>query len=427
MQPAEIERLLLLSLKSPDDIATLKNKYGISLQNFPFMAEEAKFIYNFAEEFERMPHKDELTLEFPKLVYTDGADNLEYLANEFNKEVIRREIVVTASTYMEPDGVLEKDSRTGVATLIKRLEIIRDRYVYVDNSHRNAIDAEGALMRLERYRDIVTGERTVDTYGLGIEPLEGRIRCLPGNLIGLFADTGVGKSWVALKIASEFFRKKEKVVVVSPELSVEELNLRTDVILARRMGYDLSYRKLLYGERDVKLMENYEKYLIELGMLGNWVNYDSSDSDITVDTLEGIIVAEKPMFLIIDGIYLMSSEGYATWERVKNICNGLKVLATKHKLVILMINQSGRQAADAGRAARKEEVADGYYFTRASDILLSLGKVDEERTILELSVLKLRSEADITESFRISFDADRGDIGENVDGDFAPPFDVLDY
>ena len=427
MQPSEIERLLLLSIKAPDDIATLKNKYGISLPNFPFMLEEAKFIYNFVEEFERIPFKDELLLEFPELLYTEGADNLDYLANEFNKEVIRREIVVTASTYMEPGGILEEDSRTGVSTLIKRLETIRDKYIYVDNSHRNAIDAQGALNRLERYKEIVSGERIVDTYELGLEPLENRIRCLPGNLIGLFADTGVGKSWVSLRIASQFHEQKQKVVVVSPELSVEELNLRTDVVLANRMGYELSYRKLLYGEKDLKLMEDYENYLVELGMLSNWVNYDANDGEITVEALEGIIVAEKPMFLVIDGIYLMSGEGYATWERVKNICNGLKVLATKHKLVILMINQSGRQAADVGRAARKDEVADGYYFTRASDILLSLGKVDDERLIRELSVLKLRSEADILESFKITFDVDKGDVGRNVDGGFAPPSDVLNY
>ena len=428
MQPTEIERLLLLSIKTPDDIAILKTKYGITVNNFPFLSNEAKFVYKFIEDFERTPGKDELLLEFPNLPYTEGSDNLDYVASEFNREVIRREAVVAAHAYLKPEGMMEKDSRWAISRFIKQLETIRDKYVYVDSTHRKALDAEGGLFRLERYQEILSGERVVDTYGLGIEPIDDMVKCLPGNLIGIFADTGIGKSWLALKIASEFFVKNERVVVVSPELSIEELEYRSDVILGRRLGYNLSYTTLLLGRRDIQMAQDYEKFLVELGMRSNWINYDSSDDDITVESLEGIIVSEKPKLLIIDGIYLMSDDGYSTWERVKNICNGLKILATKYKVVIIMINQAQRDAADTGRAARKGEAADGYYFTRASDILISLGQIRDTDIIRELKVLKLRSAQDISsQSFQITFDADKGNVGEQPDEPYAPPDDVLDY
>ena len=428
MEPTEVERLLLLSIKKPDDIAILKSKYGISVLNFPIYHKEAEFIYNFVEEFERVPLKDELVLEFPTFPYSDGSDNLDYIGNEFNKEVIRREIIRTAATYLKPDGIIENDSRGGLGTLINRLQTIRDKYVFVDSTHRNAIDSEAAMMRLQRYEELISGERVLESFNIGIEPLNGRLRCLPGNLIGLFAGTGVGKSWIAAKIASEFFFQDEKVVVISPELSVEELNYRTDVILAKRMGYNLSYYNLLNGVKDLKMLEDYRKFLAELGERSNWVNYDNIEGGMTLESIEAILVNEKPKLMVIDGIYLMDEKGMSSWELVKVVSNGLKKLATKHNTAIVITNQAGRSAEDSGKAAKREDVADGLYFIRAPDIVMSLGKIsDLERSVLELRVLKVRGGADINDTFYISFNPDSGDVGYFAPELFAPPDNINNY
>lgn len=428
MEPTEIERVLLLSIKKPDDIALLRSKYGISVLNFPIYHQEAEFIYNFIREYDRVPLKDEVLLEFPSFPHTEGSENLDFIASEFNKEVIRRETIRTAHAYLKPDGIMENDSRGGINTFINGLTNIRDKYVFVDSSHRTAIDSEGALMRLQRYEELIKGEKTIDTYELGIEPLENRIRCLPGNLIGLFADTGVGKSWVAARIASEFFIRKEKVVVISPELSVEEMDYRTDVILANRMGYELSYYKLLYGIQDIAMRDEYKKFLAELGATGNWVNYDSIEGDFTVESVESIIVNEKPRFVVVDGIYLMDDRAPSSWEEVKVRSNGLKKLATKYKVVILATNQARRDAATEGKAVRKEEVANGFDFARAVDILLSVAKIsDTDRIVRELRVLKNRGGADIDEVFTVSFEPDKGDVGKQPSPAYAPPDDIINY
>jgi len=420
MEPRKIENLLLQSISEPEDIATLRTKYGVSLPNFVFMPNEAKFIYDFIEEYSRVPEQSEVTAQFPTFIYEKKLPKLDYISNEFNKEIIRRETLITFSAHAKAEGPLEIDSRSGISNLIKQLEYIRDNYIYVDNSYRNVLDSDSVLERFENFKARLNGEERVESYELGIEPLERRLRMLPGNLIGIFADTAVGKSWLSLLLASELFMQQQRVVVVSPELSITELNARSDVILAYRMGLPLSYSAILTGEipegRD-DIYDNYEKFAERIGKEGKWINYDSSEnSELDLSAIEGIIIENDPKLLIIDGIYLMADRAQASWEKVKNLSTGLKVLATKYKTIIVVTNQAQRQAADSGQPSRKSEVADGYYYARSVDILISMGKIENETTIRSLKVLKVRSGEDINDDFVITFDVDRGDIGRNYNG-----------
>ena len=418
MNPTEIERLMLMSLKTPEDIATIKSEYGITSRNFVYLNEEAKFIYDFMDNFNAPPDKEAMVLEFPEFQYSEGSKNLSHIASEFNKEIIRREIIATAHVFIKPGGVLENNSRTGLIDLSNKLENIRMKYIDVDMSHRRALDSDTAIDRYEDYMSRVRGDKIAETFSLGIEPIEGLVSCLRGNLIGVFADTGIGKSFLTLRMAAEFFMRGEKVIVISPELSVSELNFRCDSVLGHRMGYNkISNRSLLYGHSGPDGMaEEYKEFLhqLEYHNRSNWINFDDSlDSDLNVTTIDSMILTENPTLVVVDGIYMMDDElrGNTPWDRIHNICFGLKRLATKRKVVIIMVNHSNREAAGVKRAAKKDEVANGYAFAKCADILMSLGEVQDKPDVRELQILKLRSNALSEGSHQITFNVDVGDIG----------------
>ena len=408
-----------MSIKSSEDIAIMKSDYGITVKNFVFLSEPAKFIYEFVDNFGYAPDKETIELEFNDFQYSEGSNNLSYIADEFNKEIIRREILAMAAVYIKPGGVLEQNARLGLIDFTNKLESIRSKYIDVDVSHRRALDGEDALQRYNDYLAQVRGEVRTSSFGLGIEPIEGMIECLRGNLIGVFADTGIGKSFLTLRIAAEFFMRQEKVVVVSPELSVSELNYRCDSVLGYRMGYNkISNLALLKGYPGPEGMaEQYRRFLSNIGNRAGWINFDDSiEDDLTVTTIDSIILTEVPTLVVIDGVYMMDDEmrGGTSWERMRNICLGLKRLATKRQVVIVMVNHSSRESSGAMRAAKRGEIADGMYFARCADILLSLGEIEDNPDARELRIVKLRSNRQDNTSYQISFNVDIGDIGRDI-------------
>ena len=432
MNPTEIERLMLMSVKTMDDVAKIRGEYGISEKNFVFLYSEASFIFNYIKNFDIAPDSDTLSLEFPEFQYSVGSSNIDYIAGEFNKEIIRREVITTVATFTKPGGILEKDARIGITDLANKLDNIRSSYIEVNTAHRRALDGEEALNRYERYLDKLNGINTIETYSLGIEPIESIIECRRGNLIGLFADTGIGKSFLAVRIAAEFRAIGERVVVVSPELSVDELNYRCDSVLGYRLGYrHISNRSLLYGHPGPSgMQQDYKEFLDYIGTNEGWVNYDSSiEGELSVSAVEAIILNDKPTLLVVDGVYMMDDErrGKSGWESVENICKGLKKLATKHKIVILMTNHSNRDVASVYTLPTKREVANGLGFTRHSDMVITMCEVEGNEYVRKISVPKLRSNQQYNRAFTITWDADVGDIGRGYE-EIAPATpDAFDY
>lgn len=432
MNPPEIERLMLMSIKTQEDIAKIRGEYGISANNFLYLFSEADFIFKYINNFGIAPDSDTVSLEFPELKYSVGSSNLTYIANEFNKEIIRREVTITVNTFTRPGGILEKDSRAGITDLTNKLDNIRSNYIEVNTIHRRSLDGAEALNRYERYLDKLNGINVVETYPLGLDQLDGIVECRRGNLIGLFADTGIGKSFLAVRIAAEFRAMAERVVIVSPELSVDELNYRCDSVLGNRMGFKtISNRSLLTGlPGPVGMREDYKAFLDLIGTNEGWINYNSSmEGDLNVSALESIILNDNPTLLVIDGIYMMDDErrGGSSWETVENICKGLKKLATKHNIVILMTQHANRDVASVYHLPTKRDIANGMGFTRNADILLTICEVEGNDYIRKVGVPKLRSSQRYSNSFKVTYDADIGDIGRRYEDYSSETPDAYNY
>lgn len=404
MQPSETERLLLASIKKADHILLLRQKYGITSSHFPYYPDESKFIWDYVLQYGIPPDSSLLLLQFPEFD-TTGTDNFEWIAEEFDKVNITRQAAII---FYKGQEALEKDPYAALPLVMSQL----GKLATVEEEHRNVLDAEASKNRLERYQRIATNVEEA-SFKLGIEPLDAiPLRIKPNQLIGLIANTGVGKSWFMVKIAAEFYQAGKRVLFVSPELSNEELELREDVVLGRIMGYTFSHDALMFG-RPIPISQ-YEEFLSKIGGRNDWVNYDaSSDDKLGVSFLSALVQKEKPDVLVIDGIQFMDDEerSYTSWEKMKSICKGLKRLAMKEKIIVFAVAQANRESAKHLGAAKMSEVADGYDFARFVDLLLSLGRVEGAGPVREIMVEKVRSGKEIPQAFQVTFDPDVGDIG----------------
>ena len=248
----------------------------------------------------------------------------------------------------------------------------------------------------------------------------------------ILADTKVGKSYLALKVAAANYFEGKKIVIVSPELSLEELEIRSDVILGRLLGHDLSYNAVEIGQAGPN-EDAYENFLKE------WQGQDRKDWQIinsagnvgliSAEEISAIATQTKPDLLVVDGIYQMSLPSHARsiWEGAEANVYSLKNVAVQNNCLVVITHQTNREGAKAEGVPSHTDVAHGYGVNRGLDYLLALGQSDVSPLAREIGVPLRRNGEPISETFSIQFDADKGIIGDTASVDIASfSFDDID-
>ena len=197
------------------------------------------------------------------------------------------------------------------------------------------------------------------------------------------------------------------------------MDARIDTILAYEMGYPISHEKLVYGVPGIE--DNYSKYLASKDMTRGDLQYrlHTPSDRFTVSSVATVVKTDKPDLVLVDGIYLMQDEehGSQSWEQIRNLCRGLKTLATEANIALIVTNQTGRERGsneNSSSPASANNVAYGYDFNRFVDILVSIGGAASSPNTREVAIPLIRSGRAVPGSFPISFDTDTGDIGRTT-------------
>ena len=409
MEPEEIERILISSLKTPEHLNILRQKYKISPRHFPYFPEPATFIWDFIVQWGKAPDLNLISAQFPEFRYAP-TDDFDAIAEQFRKEVVRRNI------YMAMDGhkaAILKDAETALVGLINQLQGFQRQ----DDSSQVVVDSD-PIKRLEEYKlraDGISEQR----MWWGIEPFDDfPVMLLHGQFIGIIADTKIGKSWLGLKIALANYLRGSRVVIISPELNKLNMDARIDTILAYEKGYPISHEKLLYGVPGIE--DNLQKLLESEDLKRKDLEYylHTPSDRFTVSSVASVVKSKKPDLVLVDGIYLMQDEehGSQSWEQIRNICRGLKTLSTEANITLLVTNQSGRERGgneSSSTPASASNVAYGYDFNRFVDILVSIGGSKDSPNVREVAIPLIRSGRAVPGSYPITFDTDTGNIGRS--------------
>ena len=270
--------------------------------------------------------------------------------------------------------------------------------------------SDNPLQWFDEYEKSVKQREDGEFLSIGLEPLDNRLFVSPGQFIGLLADWGVGKSYVAVKMAVKFYQQGQKVLFISPELSRSELMVRFHTILGRQWGYEFSATALTWGLPAQK--EQYRKFLTELDEKKSESNqeiivYDTGlQGNLNVGYVEGLIQKHEPDVVFIDSIqFVHDTSGVREgWMQMGKICEGLKQVASSNGKIIVATNQTNA----AGDSAYSRE------FPRYVDILIRVSHVEDRITERNISVEKVRNGASITDTLPVVFDPDTGYVGDSV-------------
>lgn len=409
MEQQVIEQGVLASITSLNSYTGLKSA-GVTFDSFNAYAEVFTFIESYVKEYNKPPSKELVEGKF-SLRLVESPD-VEYLVKELKRrEFSRRTHDIIAKSIEFLDG--EDNAEEAIATLSR--EILQLRQSQTGRVTRDMTDGD-AMKRLDEYLErkakadkglmigVKTGLSFFDELG-GLET---------GTLLGVVANTAVGKSWMLLYLGCMAYCDNARVLFISPEMTIKQIGRRWDVVLAHQYGVELSNIGLIRGTGIN--VERYRQFLTAVQERHDWMTVDADEvgSAFTPNTIEDLIVEFKPGVVCIDGLPLIEYEGaskMAQWEKMQKISHALKTMAKAHSVVMMVSNQAVRGAEG------KENLSPGdsgysYSFSQTCDYAVMLARTKDNRENVRLvRPMKMREGQQPSMAIELDWAVDKGAIG----------------
>lgn len=234
--------------------------------------------------------------------------------------------------------------------------------------------------RLEHYKEklapggnnyIKTGFKELDDILGGMDPLN-------ENVV-IAARTGVGKTQILLKMATEAAKQGLTVGIYEGEMSADKVGYRVDTFLGHMNNMALN-RGLPEAQRE------YEYFLSGLnlqnyGDIKVFTPNDVPGYKVTVDTIEAFMRQENIDIMFIDQYDLMDDRNHARTytERIANIASDIKQLQVKLQKPFISVSQFNRTKTEDG-SKDTSQVAGSDMIPRYATIMLALDHEFKEAT-----------------------------------------------
>lgn len=311
---------------------------------------EFNFIKNHFEKYHVVPDVDTFSDMFPefevKPVSEPATYLIEKLTEDYNQAYLR-------SHYNQVRELLESSQDSSeVYSFIKEMmngmrstSSIQCTDLWT-NTHRYELYNERLSGKLMPY--LGTGFEELDNVIGGIDPLE-------ENAV-IVARTGVGKSWILIRLAVALAMQNKTVGIYSGEMSADKVGYRVDTLMARALsekGITLTlHNKELNRGQDFKgTADSYRRYMQAIRNTDNIGHIRVlTKPDIvgpaTVDALGAFVDKEKLDVLLIDQYSLLddsSKKFKSPYEAVANISKEVKNLQVMKKIPIISVAQLNRE------------------------------------------------------------------------------------
>ena len=406
-----IESALIFGL---DDKKTL-NSFKHVEKDFAKHGDAYNFIISYFDTYGELPTPEVLCENFPTLDKTAQSVNFDYATNIFKDQVLQRQIVKTIQSQKELVKENPKKALSSIMVGLTDIEIVYDEDVQSYDT--------GDLNRLEEWKErtkkrqlgdglmgVPTSFQSINSTGVG---------WMPGELISLFARPTIGKTWMCVHAAATAVNQGFRTLFISTEMPVSAIGMRLDVVLAKMKGYNLSHTALRRGDSIDE--DTYIKFLKESDSKSLLIcDHISGQVGISTDAIAGLVRKHTPDFVVIDGVYLISTgdSRKAIWEQSHALFYGLKNLCTAMGTPIFVSTQATREASNMFTPPRADQVAFGDALIRASDVAMAMCALEDEDDKRMVQFQKYRDGEIPKDLTAMQWGVDNGNITELVDYDF---------
>ena len=414
LPPSILEAGLLGSINSLERLTRVQVS-GITQQDFAVWPGVYKFICDHAESYSGVPVAELIHAQWED--YNPPIGDFEYWLGEFLKRTAARKAQILIKDSL---AKIEDNPSLAIPELIAHLAGIQ----YAGNTHLVATDA-GIGERLDYYnnrKEIYQATGGNYLYGIpsGLAVIDKSHQgWMAGELVGFYARPAVGKTWMLVREAAIAWSTGARVLLISPEVSAAHVALRIDVFLAHYLGIKLSHKAIFEGNPSQEA--SYEALTKIVQESERWWTVDSIQGrPLGLRDIKMLIQQFQPDMICIDGVMLLHDDERAKegWQKIENICYGLKHLATAHDLVVMAshqatkMNTSKKDRGTAFALPSFDDASGGQGFLRACTTIFSLAPDQTHEHMRWYAILKTREREveGMYKRFALGWDVDRGHI-----------------
>ena len=381
LPPSTLEAGLISSITSVERLTQVQIA-GVQHSDFAVWHGVYGFILEYSAQYGGVPSPALIKSKWEE--WSPPLGDFDYWLQEF----VKRSTALKAEKLIR-DAIadIEKNPNAAIPELISKLAGVQ----YLGNTHIVATDAT-IKDRLEKFRlRKQLYEESNGNYLLGIPTGfsvidQTRQGWMPGELIGFYARPTVGKTWMLVREAAVAWAAGYRVLLISPEVNVPFVSLRIDTFLGHYSGIPLSHSRIMSG--DPSQEANYARLAEHVAQSERWWTVDSlNGKPLGLKDIRTFIKQLSPDLVCIDGVMLLHDDegGKSSWEKMDNVCYGLKNLATAYDIAILMSHQSinsrkGQRSAGGAAQGRGDDwvmptlndAAGGEAFVRACTTIFTM-------------------------------------------------------
>lgn len=225
-----------------------------------------------------------------------------------------------------------------------------------------------------------------------------------GHLIVVIGWSGFGKSWFTSYLACRAWEKGFKPMIVSLEMSPEQVRDRIYTMLGSGMFSNRNFSK---GEVNVDTFESWssKKFDDKQGFI---IVSNGGSGDVTVNTVQAKVDQYRPDLVICDYHQLFGDAAGGNSEvlRNRNISRDLKLLAVRNDIPVIDITQATQSdKSDLDEPPLISQVAWSKGIQHDADLAISVHK-DQHADVMEVMASKNRHGPLF--GFFLELDLDRG-------------------
>lgn len=423
---ADVERLLLAKVINTEDIQ------GLQLSNVTrdyLLDEEHLRIWDWMHQHYRQygkaPGPQALKGNHPTWKCPDTPEPLDYYVDRA-RLAYRYDVLQTAiaeSADLVADDVNNTDSaelllRRALGEIGDLSNILRDHDLTDPKQFAKVYDYYDLLTEDPgSLRGISTGWPTIDIATMGLQP---------SQLITLVGPPKAGKSTVMLAVADEVNLQGHDVLMISFEMSYDEMVARW---VGKRAG--LNYRRLLKGLMNEKDRERLDK--LERMLKRDTAAFIMSEDITSTTTVSGVIAKVqqyRPKVLFIDGVYMMDDEEgepKGSAAAITNITRALKRVAQMFKIPVVITTQT-LYSKMRGQQVKASSIGYSSSFGQDSDVVMAVEPRDmseDDISFTEVWLKILLSRSGPQAETQLDFDWTTSQFGE-LNGPAYDPTDDPD-
>lgn len=360
-------------------------------------------------QYHRTPDIKDIEAKFKDFEREDVSDNTQYYVDQLQENYVNdrmRNIIEQAAKKhgkMNAKELAEKVLKS-VSRLAKETDIIRDLDLTdVESAHdhfeakrERAVQNHGAI-------GIQSGFDVMDTmYPTGFAP---------GHLAVVIGWSGHGKSWFGTLMACRAWAKGYKPMIVSLEMSPEEVRDRAYTIMG---SGEFRHSDFARGMVDVDRFDKWANKNLTGGVNDFVVISNEGTGRITPSTVQTKIDQHRPDIVILDYQQLFDSDENEGNETVRNrrISRDFKLMAVKNSIPVVNLTQATfSDPDDTNEPPRIEQVAWSKGIQQDADIALAVHKYSDSDV---WSIIARKNRHGEEFMFGLEWDLNSGIITESI-------------